>query len=194
MALSRQGRDFAYVGTLGERAIAQVRVQVGKGKMVCGLSGCWTPVSSPCRCTRRSAISCNGCLSTTASCARTRASRRSPVPRPLQHPASPRRREQAVPRRARRHDRTREERKTIGALFIDVFEAEAKKTALSRRKATLDATNGASDPVQLLFDAAVARHGRQGGQQILEIADEGHVVEVSPVGETALHDRAQQVS
>ena len=40
MALSRQGRDFAYVGTLGERAIAQVRVQVGKGKMVCGLSGC----------------------------------------------------------------------------------------------------------------------------------------------------------
>ena len=51
MALSRQGRDFAYVGTLGERAIAQVRVQVGKGKMVCGLSGCWTPVSSPCRCT-----------------------------------------------------------------------------------------------------------------------------------------------
>ena len=29
--------------------------------------------------------------------------------------------------RARRHDRAREERKTIGALFIDVFEAEAKK-------------------------------------------------------------------
>jgi GMP synthase PP-ATPase subunit len=29
--------------------------------------------------------------------------------------------------RARRHDRPREERKTIGALFIDVFEAEAKK-------------------------------------------------------------------
>lgn len=28
---------------------------------------------------------------------------------------------------ARRHDRPREERKTIGALFIDVFEAEAKK-------------------------------------------------------------------
>ena len=34
----------------------------------------------------------------------------------------------AVPlQRARRHDRAREERKTIGALFIDVFEAEAKK-------------------------------------------------------------------
>ena len=34
----------------------------------------------------------------------------------------------AVPlQRARRHDRRREERKTIGALFIDVFEAEAKK-------------------------------------------------------------------
>jgi GMP synthase PP-ATPase subunit len=31
-----------------------------------------------------------------------------------------------VLRRARRHDRPREERKTIGALFIDVFEAEAK--------------------------------------------------------------------
>ena len=29
--------------------------------------------------------------------------------------------------RVRRHDRAREERKTIGALFIDVFEAEAKK-------------------------------------------------------------------
>ena len=29
--------------------------------------------------------------------------------------------------RACRHDRPREERKTIGALFIDVFEAEAKK-------------------------------------------------------------------
>jgi GMP synthase PP-ATPase subunit len=29
--------------------------------------------------------------------------------------------------RARRHDRPREERKTIGALLIDVFEAEAKK-------------------------------------------------------------------
>ena len=29
--------------------------------------------------------------------------------------------------RACRHDRAREERKTIGALFIDVFEAEAKK-------------------------------------------------------------------
>jgi hypothetical protein len=34
----------------------------------------------------------------------------------------------AVPlQRARRHDRAREERKTIGALFIDVFEAEARK-------------------------------------------------------------------
>src|SRR5882757_9150761 len=29
--------------------------------------------------------------------------------------------------RARRHDRAREERKTIGALFIDVFKAEAEK-------------------------------------------------------------------
>ena len=29
--------------------------------------------------------------------------------------------------RARRHDRPREERKAIGALFIDVFEAEVKK-------------------------------------------------------------------
>ena len=29
--------------------------------------------------------------------------------------------------RARRNDRRREERKTIGALFIDVFEAEARK-------------------------------------------------------------------
>src|SRR6266851_745869 len=29
--------------------------------------------------------------------------------------------------RARRHDQAREERKTIGALFIDVFEAAAKK-------------------------------------------------------------------
>jgi hypothetical protein len=34
----------------------------------------------------------------------------------------------AVPlQRARRHDRAREERKTIGALFIDVFEADAMK-------------------------------------------------------------------
>jgi GMP synthase PP-ATPase subunit len=36
MALSRHGRDFAYVGALCERAITQV----GNGKMVYGLSGC----------------------------------------------------------------------------------------------------------------------------------------------------------
>src|SRR5258708_6641883 len=79
MALSRHGRDFAYVGTLGERAIAQVRA-----------------------------------------------------------PAGPRRRAQAVPG----NDQPRQERKTIGALFIDLFEAEAKKTALSRRKATLGLRSG----------------------------------------------------
>ena len=36
-------------------------------------------------------------------------------------------------------------------------------------------------------------HGGKSGQQVLEIADERNVVEVSPIGETALHDRAQQV-
>jgi GMP synthase (glutamine-hydrolysing) len=61
--------------------------------------------------------------------ARTRPKRSSPVPRPLQHPAGPCRCErEAVPRRAGRRHRPREtKRKTIGRLFIDVFEAEAKK-------------------------------------------------------------------
>ena len=54
------------------------------------------------------------------------------------------------------------------------------------------ACKSASDAVQLLFDGGVARHCRQGGQQVLEVADEGDVVEVGPVGETALDHRAQQ--
>ncbi len=123
MALSRHGRDFAYVGTLGERAITQV----GKGKMVCGLSGCMDSgvVAVPLHEAIGDQLQCvfvdHGLLRKDEGEAGG-----PPVPRPLQHPAGPRRREQAVPRRARRHDRTREERKTIGALFIDVFEVEAK--------------------------------------------------------------------
>ena len=52
---------------------------------------------------------------------------RAPVPRPLQHPARARRCARALPRRARRRRDPEAKRKTIGALFIDVFEEEAKK-------------------------------------------------------------------
>ena len=162
MVLSRRGRDFAYVGTLGERAIAQVRAQVGEGKMVCGLL---------------------------------RKDEGEHVVRLFRdHYNIPLVRADASKQFLDALAGTIDPEKSArrGALFIDVLEAEAKKTALSRRKATLDAANGVSDPVQLLFDAGVARHGRQGGQQVLEIADEGHVVEVSPVGETAFNDRPQQ--
>ena len=74
--------------------------------------------------------------------------------------------------RAARHDRAREERKTIGALFIDVFEAEAKKIGgaqflaghapsrrdrhgLPHRRPAGKVTPGstASDAVQPLFEA-----------------------------------------
>jgi hypothetical protein len=34
-----------------------------------------------------------------------------------------------IVQRARRHDRAREERKTIGALFIDIFEARPRRSA-----------------------------------------------------------------
>ena len=52
----------------------------------------------------------------------------SPVPQQLQHPAGARGRERRLPRRARRASPTpRAKRKFIGAEFINVFEAEAKK-------------------------------------------------------------------
>jgi GMP synthase (glutamine-hydrolysing) len=51
-----------------------------------------------------------------------------PLPRPLQHPARPRRRERDVPLGALEGEADPEtKRKTIGRLFIEVFEAEAKK-------------------------------------------------------------------
>ena len=50
------------------------------------------------------------------------------VPRQLQHSARPRRRQRGVPEGARRRRATpKQKRKTIGKLFIDVFDAEAKK-------------------------------------------------------------------
>src|SRR6266851_9612153 len=49
-----------------------------------------------------------------------------------------------------------------------------------------------SDPIQSLFAADVPRHRGDLGQKILEIADEGQVVEVASFGETAFHDPAQQ--
>ena len=55
------------------------------------------------------------------------------VPRPLQHSARPRRRRRRFPRRAAgRRGPGGQKRKTIGKLFIDVFEAEAKKIASGR--------------------------------------------------------------
>src|SRR5580693_10736072 len=51
--------------------------------------------------------------------------------------------------RARRHDRAREERKTIGALFIDVT---------GGRPGTVTPGSTASDAVHALFDARRPRH------------------------------------
>jgi GMP synthase PP-ATPase subunit len=58
------------------------------------------------------------------------------------HGVDPRRREQAVPQRGRRHNRLREEGKTIGALFIDVVEAEAWKVGGARFRAQARSIRG----------------------------------------------------
>ena len=55
--------------------------------------------------------------------------------RPLQYSARACRGERALPRRARRRDEPEEKRKIIGRLFVEVFDAEAKKIAAGRRAA-----------------------------------------------------------
>jgi len=103
------------------RCCERATAQVGKGKVVYGLSGCVDSgvVAVPLH--ERSAISCNVCFK----------DKGEQVVRlfrdyyniPLVHADASK---QFLDAR-RRHDRPREERKTIGALFIDVFEAAAKK-------------------------------------------------------------------
>jgi GMP synthase, PP-ATPase domain/subunit len=110
-----------------ERAIAQIRAQVGKGKVICGLSGGVDSRSWPCCCTRRSATSCSACSSTTACCAARGRAGRAPVPRPLQHPAGPCRRLGAFLKALAGVTDPETKRKTIGAVHRRVREAEAKK-------------------------------------------------------------------
>ena len=109
--------------------IARIRAQVGEGRVICGLSG---GVDSAV-----AAVLIHEAIGEQLTCIfvdhgllrlNEAARGRDALPRALQHPADPRRRRatrSSARWRASRDPETK--RKTIGALFIDVFEAEAKK-------------------------------------------------------------------
>ena len=108
--------------------IADIREQVGKGKVICGLSG---GVDSAV-----AAVLIHEAIGEQLTCVFVdhglmRAGRggagRHAVPRQLQHPAGPRGRQRRLPRRLEGVTDPEAKRKFIGAEFIDVFEAEAKK-------------------------------------------------------------------
>ena len=116
-----------------EQAIAQIRAQVGDAKVICGLSG--GVDSSVAAVLIHEAIGDQlTCVFVDTGLLRLNEAEQvvDPVPRPLQHPAGPRRRGRTLPRRARRASSDPEtKRKTIGRVFIEVFD---QRGARSRRR------------------------------------------------------------
>ena len=111
-----------------EAKIADIRDQVGDGKVICGLSG---GVDSAV-----AAVLIHEAIGDQLTCVfvdhglmRMGEAEQvvSPVPQQLQHPACPRRRERRLPDGLEGVTDPEDKRKFIGAEFINVFEAEAKK-------------------------------------------------------------------
>ncbi len=93
-----------------DEAIARIRAQVGAERVICGLSG--GVDSSVAAVLIHEAIGDQlTCVFVDTGLMRAGRGRRGghPVPRPLQHPADPRRRERPLPRRARRRHRPRDQ-------------------------------------------------------------------------------------
>ena len=117
-----------------DEAIDKIRAQVGKGKVICGLSGGVDSARSPpCSSTKRSAISSPACSSITACCALAEGQKvvalfRDSYNIPLVHVDA----EDMFLKALAGIDDPEQKRKIIGKLFIDVFEREAKKIGGAR--------------------------------------------------------------